>query len=123
MFDHLKNNTLPQILIAMFVSIYLKIEIILHSKFYREFNVSVIALEIPFRRFLNGQEVFLQFKQCASITISNADTFQTFYLKVSSISWRKCRQIEAFRGKSFGEMLRGRAYFHHEIFRLHYKEG
>ena len=86
-----KKYTSPQTLIPMSVSI----------NFYRELNISVIALEIPFRRFLNGQEVVLQFKQCASISISNADTFQTFYLKVSSISWCKCRQIEAFRGKIF----------------------
>ena len=92
-----KKYTSPKILISMFVSM-MSYEVL---NFFREFNISVIALEIPFHRFLNGKEVFLQFKQCASISISNADTFQTFYLKVSSISWCKCRQIEAFRGKIF----------------------
>ena len=94
-----KKWTSPQTLIPMFVSIWLMSYKVVN--FYREFNISVRALEIPFRRFLNGQEVVLQFKQCASISISLADTFQTFYLKVSSISWCKCRQIEAFRGKIF----------------------
>ena len=60
---------------------------------YREFNVSVIALEIPFHRFLNGQEVFLQCKQCASISISNADTF--YFGKLEGIFDTACAKLSS----------------------------
>ena len=56
-----KKYTSPQTLIPMFVSLYWGyISWLMSYKVvncYREFNVSVIALEIPFHRFLNGKEV------------------------------------------------------------------